>query len=212
MAYVVGLTATDGCLLSGRRKISFKSMDHALVETYLRLLGRGNRVREHKTRAGNTAYFTEFGDARLYRWLLTVGLTPRKSLTLGAIDVPSEHLFPLLRGLLDGDGSIINKTGRADTTDRPDYRWEYLQTKFTSASRAHLEWIRNSVRAATGVDGYLAEARRRIPDPTRQPFYQLRYGKHASVVLLPLLYPTGAPCLERKREVWLSYRERHPVE
>src|SRR5881296_1891104 len=44
MAYIVGLTATDGCLVSGRRAINFKSRDRDLVETYLRVLGRTNAI------------------------------------------------------------------------------------------------------------------------------------------------------------------------
>src|SRR5438093_1908144 len=55
MAYVVGLTATDGCLVTGRRAINFKSGDRALVETYLRLLGRKNRVKSHPTESGGGA-------------------------------------------------------------------------------------------------------------------------------------------------------------
>jgi len=61
MAYIVGLTATDGCLIAGRRKINFKSADRDLVATYLRLLGRTNRIRQQNTRSGGVPYFTEFG-------------------------------------------------------------------------------------------------------------------------------------------------------
>jgi hypothetical protein len=50
MAYLVGLTATDGCLYTGLRKINFKSGDRNLVETYLRLLGRTNRVKTQRTK------------------------------------------------------------------------------------------------------------------------------------------------------------------
>jgi len=81
MAYIVGLTATDGCLFTGRRKINFKSEDRQLVETYLAVLGRTNRVKQAKTRAGGIVYFTEFHDSKLYEWFQSVGLTPRKSLT-----------------------------------------------------------------------------------------------------------------------------------
>jgi hypothetical protein len=31
------------------------------------------------------------------------------------------------------------------------------------------------------------------------------------LVLLPLLYPATAPCLERKRAIWLDYARRHGV-
>lgn len=66
MAYVVGLTATDGCLTHGRRRsINFKSEDFELVSRYLALLGRTNRIGVELTREGNFVYHTQFGDARL---------------------------------------------------------------------------------------------------------------------------------------------------
>ncbi len=98
---------------------------------------------------------------------------------------------------------------RADTGRRSDYYWECLTTRFSSGSRAHLEWLEDRIASATGLRGYLQEVRRRVPDPTRHPFFQLRYGKRASVVLLPLIYPTDAPCLERKRAIWYGYVGRH---
>src|SRR5437588_13025501 len=56
MAYIVGLTATDGCLITGRRAINFKSSDRQLFETYLRLLGRKNLVKSHPTNTGGIVY------------------------------------------------------------------------------------------------------------------------------------------------------------
>jgi hypothetical protein len=156
MAYIVGLTATDGCLITGRRAINFKSSDRQLVETYLRLLGRKNRVKSHPTRTGGIAYFTQFHDSALYEWFRSVGLTPRKSLTIGALSVPDEFLIPLSRGLLDGDGSVINKIYRADTGRRSDYFWEYLITSFKSASRPHLAWLQSRIHAATAQMGNLS--------------------------------------------------------
>src|SRR6266540_3351566 len=141
MAYVVGLTATDGCLFTGVRKINFKSEDRQLVATYLALLGRTNRIKEQLTRTGNIVYCTGFHDSRLYEWFRSVGLMPRKNLILGEIDVPDARLMALARGLLDGDGRIINEVYRADTSRRSDYFWEYLKTRFTSASRPHLDWL-----------------------------------------------------------------------
>jgi hypothetical protein len=209
MAYTVGLTATDGCLITGRRAINFKSGDRQLVETYLRLLGRKNRVKSHPTNTGGVAYYTQFHDSALYEWFRSTGLTPRKSLTIGALSVPDEFLFPLARGLLDGDGSVINEVYRADTGRRSDYYWEYLITCFTSASRPHLAWLQSRLASTTGQFGVISELKRKNPIPKRHPFFELRYAKLSSLVLLPLLYPTDAPCLERKRAIWLNYRERH---
>src|SRR2546428_9137805 len=165
MAYVVGLTATDGCLITGRRAINFKSGDRQLVETYLQLLGRTNRVKSHPTEKGGIAYYTQFHDSALYEWFRSTGLTPRKSLTIGPLSVPDGFLMPLARGLLDGDGSIVNKVYRADTGRRPDYYWEYLITRFTSASRPHLEWLRERLASATGLVGTIDEMTTKRPRP-----------------------------------------------
>ena len=145
----------------------------------------------------------------MYEWFRSTGLTPRKSLTIGALSVPDEFLIPLARGLLDGDGSIINKVYRADTGRRPDYYWEYLITRFTSASRPHLEWLRARLASATGLVGTIDEMRTKEPRSNRHPFFELEYGKRSSLVLLALLYPLNAPCLERKRAIWFSYAHRH---
>ena len=130
MAYVVGLTATDGCLITGKRALNFKSMDRELIATYLRLLGRTNKIGIERTRTGGIVFKAQFHDSSLYEWFRSVGLSPRKSLTLGGFDVPNEFLFALVRGLLEGDGSVINKVYRADTGRRNDYYWEYLNHQF----------------------------------------------------------------------------------
>lgn len=153
MAYVVGLTATDGCLFSGRRKINFKSADRDLVGLYLKLLHRTNKIKDARTRAGGTVYFTEFGDAQLYRWFESIGLTPRKSLTLGGLDVPDMFLAPLLRGLFEGDGTIQNFLHHPTLTAQPSYVYERLWTYFASASRQHLEWIQARVTSAYAIYG-----------------------------------------------------------
>jgi hypothetical protein len=206
MAYIVGLTATDGCLVSGRRAINFKSADRQLVETYLQLLGRTNKIGRRRTKTGGIVYTTQFSDTRLYGWLLGIGLTPRKSLTLGAIDVPDTFLAPLVRGLLDGDGNITNAVLRADTTRRSDYYYEWFRTRFASASPPHLEWLKDRLRTRLNLRGWIWR------DVTRgKGMGWLSYGKHDSITLLRWLYEDpAAACLQRKRSIWDNYVARHP--
>lgn len=207
MAYIVGLTATDGCLLTGRRKINFKSRDRDLVVTYRALLGRRNNIREQKKRTGSVAYFTEFYDAALYGWFGHVGLTPRKSLTLGGLDVPNQYLIALVRGLLDGDGNIANFVHKPTARRYPHYRYERLWTFFNSASRAHLEWLRARIRARLGLRGRLETLHR---NDRRNPMYRLKFGNRDSRVLLAVLYADAqAPRLERKWRIWNRYVRRH---
>jgi hypothetical protein len=207
MAYIVGLTATDGCLLSGRRAINFKSVDRELVETYRTVLGRTNKISVERTRARGFAYKVQFSDARLYRWFEGVGLMPRKSLRLGAIDVPDEFLAPLVRGLLDGDGNITDHVWKADTTRRSDYYYEWFRVRFASASRPHLDWLKTRLTDALQLRGWIWF------DVTRgNGMGCLSYGKHDSMKLLAWLYADqNAPCLVRKRLIWESYARRHPL-
>jgi hypothetical protein len=206
MAYIVGLTATDGCLFTGRRKINFKSGDRQLVETYLSVLGRTNRVKQARTRTNGVVYFTEFHDSRLYEWFRRVGLTPRKSLTLGAIDVPDAHIAPLARGLMDGDGGIANFVHAPTLAAYPDYQYERFIVSFSSASRPHLEWLRVRLEKLIGEPGSLNPQRAK----GRRDMFRLQYGKYASIELLQLFYADpDAPRLMRKWRIWNTYVERH---
>lgn len=141
MAYAVGLIATDGCLIERGHAIAFVSQDAQLVEALLRCLGREPKYRVCRTRLGREIYRFQTKDVVLYRWLEQAGLTPRKSLVLGPIHVPDALLCHLVRGLLDGDGSIINKVWRADTSRRSDYWYEWFRVQFVSASRCHIDWL-----------------------------------------------------------------------
>ena len=209
MAYIVGLTATDGCLFTGFRKINFKSADRELVVTYLELLGRSNPVKTVRTRRGGLVHLTQFGDARFYRWLLGIGLTPRKSLTLGGIAVPDAFLAPLMRGLLDGDGSLENFVHHPTPTTYPDYVYERLWLYFNSASRAHIDWLEQRTRALFNVAGYIET---RPATETRHALYRLKFGKYDSITLLRAMYPRDdVPMLRRKWAIWAEYARRNGI-
>lgn len=206
MAYVVGLTATDGCLASSRRQITFKSLDRDLVATYLALLGRSNTIGVEHTKSGALAYRAQFGDAEMYDWLLSIGLSSRKSLTLGGITVPAEQLPHLVRGLLDGDGSILNYRYEGSGKARGTY--EALTTCFVSASRAHVDWLREQLHHALGIWGSIGSHR---PASRRHHIHRLAYAKRESERLLPWLYSApDVPCLARKRAIWDAYLARAP--
>lgn len=207
MAYIVGLTATDGCLITGRRVINFKSEDRQLVETYLSVLGRTNRIRKEKThKPGGIVYTTQFGDSRLYEWFRSVGLTPRKSLTLGALGAPDQFIVPLARGLMDGDGGIANFVHAPTVATYPKYEYERLIVSFNSASRPHLEWLRVQLEGSVGERGSLNVFRRK---DRRRDMFRLQYGKYATINLLQLFYADpDAPRLLRKWRIWHAYAER----
>jgi hypothetical protein len=60
----------------------------------------------------------------LYDALLTIGLTPAKSLTLGPLAIPDDYFPDFFRGCIDGDGSVLVYTDRyhAAKNERYVYR------------------------------------------------------------------------------------------
>jgi hypothetical protein len=158
---------------------------------------------------GGWAFRGQFSHAVLYRWLLTVGLMPRKSLVLGGIDVSDDHLMPLVRGLLDGDGTVYTLLHHPTRRTYRDYRYERLWTFFTSGSRTHLEWLQTRLACVLGIRGYVEQFKR---EGHKNPFYRLKYGNLASKVLLPAIYDDqNVPRLERKWRKWDGYAARHAI-
>lgn len=201
LAYAVGLIATDGCLASKVKLITLVSKDIQLLMTYLRCLRRSGSVRLH-AREG-PAFHVQFKDARFYEWLMSIGITPRKSLTLGAIDVPDGYLISLTRGLLDGDGSVRFDTVVPNPRRYPNLTYPRINVLFHSASRGHLQWLQARLSALLGISGLLLTSN----DPSRaNPMYRLKFAKHASITLLTELYrDPKAPRLDRKWETWQRY-------
>ncbi|HEV2010144.1 MAG TPA: hypothetical protein VGS17_03855 [Candidatus Limnocylindria bacterium] len=208
LAYAVGLLATDGCQTDGRH-LAFPSADRELVEILLRCLGKTNKIAEIRTRTGGIVYKTQIGDVALCRWLETIGITRRKSLTLGPLAVPDELILECARGLMDGDGGITNFTHAATKKTYPNYRYERIVLGFTSASRPHLDWLRGKLESYAAAPGWLIVT---PPKDGRHAFFSLRYGKRDGLRLLPFIYrDTSVPWLERKHRIWRSYVERHPA-
>ena len=207
MAYIAGLMATDGCPVGDRRHLSLTSADIDLLETFRSLIGKPHLKIRTKVSPLGRASEVEFGDVALWRFLNAAGLTPRKSLTLGALAVPDHLFFDCARGLLDGDGSLENFVHAPTRRTYPDYRYERLIVKFHSASRAHVDWLQDTIARLAGQRGHVAstQATGRV-----NPMYALKFGKYASITLLERMYADeGSPRLARKFAIWRAYRERH---
>lgn len=211
LAYVAGLIATDGCLVGDRRHLSLTSADVDLLETFRSLIGKPHLKMRRKVSPLGSAFDVQFGDVELWRFLNGAGLTPRKSLTLGALSVPDVVFFDCARGLLDGDGSIENFVHAPTRRKYPEYRYERLIVRFHSASRTHVDWLQETIARLAGHRGHIAstQAKGRV-----NPMYALTFGKYASVALLERMYAEeDSPRLARKYAIWRAYRERNdPVQ
>lgn len=199
LAYAVGLIATDGCLSSDRKTVVQVSKDRDLLVTFKECIGSEARILWNQR-----AFRVQIVDVGLYRWLESIGLMRRKSLTLGSVVVPDRVFLDFTRGLLDGDGSV--KVGMVVPNPRryPDHTYQRLRVEFHSASEAHLVWLRCELRRLLGLRGWSTVRTR--PIGRRHPLHVLRYSKHESIALLTALYRDPcAPRLERKWARWSDY-------
>ena len=197
-AYVVGLIATDGNLSGNGRSVSITSKDLDLLETVRACLGLRTEMSPVKGGYGTTCYRVQWSDRRFYRWLLGIGLTPAKSLTLGPLDIPDEYFADFLRGCIDGDGSIVTYVDRYNTPKSPAYVYTRLFVSIVSASPRFVEWMQTRIQSLRGLSGSLMIRR----SAGRRDMWCLRYAKRESLAVLRwIYYAPELASLGRKRDI-----------
>lgn len=187
-AYAIGLLVTDGCLYNDGRHISFVSQDLELVEKLKTILNLDVKIGGKLGGASKKRTpQVQFGDVLFFRFLESVGLTPAKSLTVEQIKVPGTLFFDFLRGCFDGDGSSYSYW---------DPRWKssfMFYTGFASGSMKFLVWLRAEIAKRIRIKGHITSSKGRS-------FYQLKYAKNESLVLLRSMYYSGVRSyLKRKK-------------
>lgn len=188
-AYAVGLIVSDGNLSPDGRHINFTSKDLELIHLFQKSLN--IKVHVGKKARGSSkekSYFViQFGDVLFYQFLISIGLTPNKSKTIGEVGVPGKYFFDFLRGSFDGDGCTYSYF---------DPRWKssfMFYTCFVSASPKHILWLGKEIYKRIGIRGHIGTNRERS-------FHQLKYAKKESLKLLKrIYYPRDVDSLSRKR-------------
>ncbi len=174
-AYCIGIIASDGNLSPDGRHISIVSKDIEIFENCRsRLKPTAKVVMKASGHCSDKKYFLlQFSDAKLYRFLMTIGLTPCKSKTIQLVKVPHVFFRDFLRGLFDGDGSIsifANKVSK-----QPQ-----VKMRFASASRNFLEWLKNEILTHSNIlGGYITKDGR---------CFTLSYGKKDSTKIINFVY------------------------
>lgn len=195
LAYAIGLIASDGCLSSDGRHLLLVSKDIEQIRNIQKCLKLGAKIGVHTSgkRYDNRLYHrVQWGDVVLYQFLLGIGLTSKKSLTLGALHVPDEYFFDFLRGCFDGDGSFYSYF---------DPRWKssfMFYINFASASVKFTDWLRETAFRLAGVTGHISRTLENANE--RKQMFSLRYAKRESLMLIRKMYELpDAVYLSRKR-------------
>ena len=137
-AYWLGFIAADGCVFIGGRQhtlsIGLQRRDRHWLERFRDIIAPGATLTDN---AGPNSTSLSIGSQELVHDLLALGITPRKSLTLEWPKVPESYELPFLLGYFDGDGSLMQRTGRKSG----QYQWHLVGTlPFLSRARACLQF------------------------------------------------------------------------
>lgn len=201
LAYAVGLITTDGNLSKDGRHIDFTSKDIDQIQTFLRVLNLKTKIGLKSSGTSDKKYFrTQFGNTQFYKFLLSIGLTPAKSKTLGELKIPDKYFSDFLRGHLDGDGSILTYQDQYNKYRGRTYINTRIYTYFLSVSKPHLEWLSNKIFELTQIKGSI---QKNIPkNKNYSTMWTIKIAKKESLKLLHwIYYKPDLPTLQRKYDI-----------
>jgi hypothetical protein len=189
LAYAIGLIATDGCLSSNGLLIDLTSKDREQLLNFSKCVGVDFKIGSKWNIKGDECLRIQFKNRIFYDFLLSIGITPKKSLTMGKLKIPGKYFFDFLRGCFDGDGSFYSYW---------DPRWRsshMFYLTFSSASRVHILWVQQEIYKSLFIKGHISKSQR------KESIYSLRYAKkEAMEIIKKMYYNPDVICLSRKRK------------
>ena len=184
--YAVGLITTDGCLSSDGRHIDITSAHREYLENVRLKMGLKCRVGIKLRRdAPGENFRIQFANKNFYEFLTNIGLTPKKSLTLGPLRIPESYYADFFRGVIDGDGNILNWV-------HPSNGVEQWSLRVYSAAPLFIAWLKSTAEASFCVKGKLHRDRN---------IFVLKFGKLAAKRVLSCCYAGSSLYLERKMKL-----------
>lgn len=184
LAYAIGLLATDGCMARHSHLIDLTSKDDEQLNNFSKCLGLKLFIGKKHNGHGQVSSRVQFKNVIFYNFLLSIGLTPAKSKTIGRLKIPQKYFFDFLRGVFDGDGSTYSYW---------DKRWKssfmYYLT-FVSASKLFIDWIRSEINESVACVGHITK-------DGKGSTYQLKYAKREAQIIIRKMYCS-------KKSIYLS--------
>ncbi len=184
--YLVGLITTDGCLSSDCRHIDITSKDHLFLKQIKNTIDINNKITVKYNSKKQESFHIQIANKNFYDFLLSIGLTPKKSLTLGEIKVPGQYFVDFLRGLIDGDGCIRRWLHSSNNKEQ----WSL---RIYSGSETFINWLQNTAMANLKVNGRVHKNGKNL--------WVLKFGKMSARIILDRCYYENALALERKEQL-----------
>lgn len=189
-AYFLGLIAADGNVLEDPKVLTLvlQDQDKYMLEEFARQLKCERRPVRRKS--GCWAFSVRSGE--LVDSLIELGITPRKSLTMGWIPVPDEMLRHFVRGYIDGDGTVCWYYRHRCNSVEPILEVSILGTN------EFLTGMTKAINRNIGLPCMKVVK-------TQSKIMRMRYNGSTARKLLEWLYADTALYLTRKYEAYQSY-------
>lgn len=189
LAWLLGLIWSDGCLFGNSVEICSKDFD--LMELVEGLIEMPNGIRPKNK---GQAWRIVFTSQRVVSQLKELGLTEAKSHTINFPLIPDEYIATFVRGLLDGDGSVVERF------DRPGQQVADISVQWVGAS----PFMRDGLLRWLNRQGIVAHAGISHSTVWRITIHRQESLHH----LYSLLYPNeSVTCLRRKRVPYQAWIE-----
>lgn len=201
MAYVLGFFAADGNMIKNKRGahfVSFYSDDRDILEKIKLNLSSNLKISARKinTKYPNhkQSYVLQIGSKEIFKDLISLGITPNKSLTIRMPTVSKKYLPHFLRGYFDGDGHVSVSTYQKK--DRKN-KSTIIITGFTSGSEKFLEGLWKVLKEYKIIEGGTLY---------KTGGYHLCFSTHDSLRLYNFMYQKEKSLyLERKKAIFEQY-------
>ncbi|UQN06312.1 LAGLIDADG family homing endonuclease [Deinococcus sp. QL22] len=192
-AWLLGLIWSDGNL--SRNSVEVVSKDRELMDEVAALIQQPGGVRPKN---GGQVWRVVFSSPHTASVLKGLGLTPRKSLIVPWPELPAKLYGPFVRGLIDGDGSVLLSQRRTGQ-QVPD-----LTVSMTGASLTLMTGLRDWLSSQGITFNWNVK---KSGWNEQNPVYKITVTGQASLrVLYGLLYD-GGPTLSRKHDAYLLWMQ-----
>ena len=185
MAYVLGFFAADGNMIRNRRGahfVAFYNNDLEILAKIRIVIGSNHKIgtRTIRTATHKQGYQLQIGSKQFFSDLISLGLTPRKSLDLRLPEIPHVLFGSFVRGYFDGDGCVYFKQHFAK--DRQKLRWSF-SSRFTSGAKDFLMHLQKKLHKYGLHGGYIYKK-------SRGSGFELAFSNRDSIALYHLMYDT----------------------
>jgi hypothetical protein len=181
MAYILGFIAADGNVSKNRFKLGIKlsTKDKEHLIAIRNLVAPKNKIYVSKNKS---CVSLEICSKYMCNRLVTLGVTPRKSLTLKFPEMPRKYIKHFIRGYFDGDGCIS-------------------KTKTTSVWCSYFLGTKNMLE---NINKYINEStligNKNVRYVKQSNIYKISYSTHDSIKLGNWMYENSSIYLKRKRD------------